>query len=278
MNFFKIEEFTDSCRNASIRLIQDLPSDVGTRIVPNRKVLRHGTETRMVEFHLKDRRQPGLLDKKHFSYGVIYDPQCRYHQWKKRMGGPNNILVRFYANRQRIYDKAGDVIEALWQEMQKAEPVLNEFIAYQNPQMIGIFRFFDARSQLELEEEIYQGFLELIPYWHSRYSAVIDSYGVNLTKEEVKEIIAGRRKFQPSGPRFQFSSTEYCRHVPEWLRQKVFLRDGFECLKCGSADRLNADHIIPVANGGRTTIENLQTLCAPCNSQKGSRNQIDYRK
>jgi 5-methylcytosine-specific restriction endonuclease McrA len=32
---------------------------------------------------------------------------------------------------------------------------------------------------------------------------------------------------------------------------------------------LHADHILAVANGGKTTLENLQTLCRQCNLGKG---------
>ena len=32
---------------------------------------------------------------------------------------------------------------------------------------------------------------------------------------------------------------------------------------------LHADHILAVANDGKTTLENLQTLCQDCNLGKG---------
>jgi len=35
--------------------------------------------------------------------------------------------------------------------------------------------------------------------------------------------------------------------------------------------RLHSDHIVPIARGGKTTWENLQTLCASCNLRKGAR-------
>ena len=55
------------------------------------------------------------------------------------------------------------------------------------------------------------------------------------------------------------------------LRKKVFQRDGFRCKFCGSLDALTADHIIPEARGGKTTLDNLQTLCMTCNLRKGVR-------
>jgi 5-methylcytosine-specific restriction endonuclease McrA len=53
------------------------------------------------------------------------------------------------------------------------------------------------------------------------------------------------------------------------------MRDRFRCLACGRSPathlnvELHADHILAVANDGKTTLENLQTLCQDCNLGKG---------
>lgn len=66
-----------------------------------------------------------------------------------------------------------------------------------------------------------------------------------------------------------------CRDVRPGLRFKVFRRDRFRCIACGRSPathlgvELHADHILAVANGGKTTLENLQTLCQECNLGKG---------
>lgn len=267
---FTINDVAQSCREAMNQLLPDLPPEVSERLKLQRVVQRHGTEARMFLYHIWDKHQPSLLDYHHFAYGVVYDSICRYHR--------SPLVLRFYANRHRLYDKKESVIPALWTELKIAEKVLYDFQADENEQMIGIFRYFDATTIEELTEQIYQGFLELIPYWHSRYAAVIDNYGANLTRADVEAVIAGRKKFQPSGARSSAARTEYSRHVPSRLRAQVFARDGGRCLKCGAITDLHADHIVPVSLGGLTVLDNLQTLCARENLSKGNRESEDYRK
>ncbi len=55
------------------------------------------------------------------------------------------------------------------------------------------------------------------------------------------------------------------------LQKRVFERDAYRCLHCGTHLDLCADHIQPESKGGATELDNLQTLCRPCNSRKGSR-------
>jgi 5-methylcytosine-specific restriction endonuclease McrA len=56
------------------------------------------------------------------------------------------------------------------------------------------------------------------------------------------------------------------------LRFEVFHRDGYRCQACGRGSQenvqLRVDHIIPVDWGGKTELDNLQTLCEECNSGK----------
>ena len=49
------------------------------------------------------------------------------------------------------------------------------------------------------------------------------------------------------------------------------------CLCCGKRRKLTADHVIPVSKGGTSNISNIQPLCGPCNSSKGTK-RTDYRR
>jgi 5-methylcytosine-specific restriction endonuclease McrA len=58
--------------------------------------------------------------------------------------------------------------------------------------------------------------------------------------------------------------------IPESVRLFVWQRDKGQCVKCGSRERLEFDHIIPVASGGSSTERNVQLLCESCNRSKGA--------
>lgn len=55
------------------------------------------------------------------------------------------------------------------------------------------------------------------------------------------------------------------------LRAFVISRDGSLCVRCGSAERLVADHIISRRNGGSHHPDNLQCLCDSCNARKAGK-------
>lgn len=51
------------------------------------------------------------------------------------------------------------------------------------------------------------------------------------------------------------------------------LRAGGSCERCGSSLNrgFHGDHVRPFAQGGTTTLNNGQALCASCNLKKGAR-------
>lgn len=59
--------------------------------------------------------------------------------------------------------------------------------------------------------------------------------------------------------------------IPVEVRFFVFERDGYRCVECGTCEDLTIDHIYPKSLGGADTVDNLQTLCRPCNCRKGAR-------
>ncbi len=95
--------------------------------------------------------------------------------------------------------------------------------------------------------------------------AVTDS---TLPVERVQRTLPHR----PRGPRAEDS-----RHIPIGLRYNVLSRDHFRCVLCGRSPAthhglvLHVDHVIPMARGGKTRIDNLRPLCQDCNIGKASK-------
>lgn len=60
----------------------------------------------------------------------------------------------------------------------------------------------------------------------------------------------------------------------KFSRVNVFGRDQFTCQYCKGqpgTPSLTYDHVIPRAQGGKTTWENIATACLECNAKKGNR-------
>ncbi len=60
--------------------------------------------------------------------------------------------------------------------------------------------------------------------------------------------------------------------ISKKVRFEVFKRDRFTCTYCGKRPpevMLELEHIVPVADGGADTIDNLTTSCTDCNRGKG---------
>lgn len=73
--------------------------------------------------------------------------------------------------------------------------------------------------------------------------------------------------------------SDFGEYPDDWdeLRQRIYLRDGYQCTSCGKlggvngSAELHAHHIVSPANGGTHTPSNLQTLCASCHSNEHGR-------
>jgi hypothetical protein len=58
--------------------------------------------------------------------------------------------------------------------------------------------------------------------------------------------------------------------IPERVRHEVWRRDQGRCVDCGSRERLEFDHIIPVSKGGSNTARNIELRCEACNRRKSA--------
>jgi hypothetical protein len=58
--------------------------------------------------------------------------------------------------------------------------------------------------------------------------------------------------------------------IPDEVKTYVWQRDHGRCVRCGTDEALEFDHVIPVALGGSSSARNLQLLCEGCNRAKGA--------
>ena len=94
--------------------------------------------------------------------------------------------------------------------------------------------------------------------------------------KEIKDIIF--KINQKRGNYYSDSQTweSICRvergKVTNRMRFSIYQRDHYRCQKCGRrTNDLEVDHIIPISKGGKSTYDNLQTLCHRCNVRKGAK-------
>lgn len=76
---------------------------------------------------------------------------------------------------------------------------------------------------------------------------------------------------------------ELIKNKPEWkaARQACLERDAWTCVNCEATEGLEVDHIIPLsvvlADEATaylaTDLDNLQTLCGPCNKAKAAKQE-----
>jgi 5-methylcytosine-specific restriction endonuclease McrA len=60
----------------------------------------------------------------------------------------------------------------------------------------------------------------------------------------------------------------------KYSRMSIFRRDNFQCQYCGvgfTRQELTVDHILPRAQGGKSTWLNIVAACKPCNWKKADR-------
>ena len=59
-------------------------------------------------------------------------------------------------------------------------------------------------------------------------------------------------------------------YIPSEVKLNVWRRDQGKCVECGSKEKLEYDHIIPISKGGSNTDRNVQLLCQACNRKKAA--------
>ncbi|MFH1651612.1 MAG: YDG/SRA domain-containing protein [Chloroflexota bacterium] len=124
-----------------------------------------------------------------------------------------------------------------------------------NPELVRVF------EKLHRGIWVYNGLFVLIDAWQEKINnrnvlkfklELIDSVNYTANSEQNEKVIL-----------------EHNRLIPPKIKLEVWQRDKGRCVKCGSANNLHFDHIIPFSRGGSSLVaENIQLLCARHNIAK----------
>lgn len=138
-------------------------------------------------------------------------------------------------------------------------------------------RGFDIGRSLEIERAA-------SPHWRSPHLALFHTgpgrsvpvlklrSGCVVIPKDMSQVPTGYLGEEKPDERRTEQKSFFRTPIPWRLRFRVMQRDNRRCRVCGlTADdgvRMEVDHIVPVAKGGKTVESNLWVLCQPCNGGK----------
>tara|TARA_B100001123_G_scaffold192735_1_gene219801 strand:- start:327 stop:725 length:399 start_codon:yes stop_codon:yes gene_type:complete len=88
--------------------------------------------------------------------------------------------------------------------------------------------------------------------------------------EEVRNFLEDKSGSEVFGKKAEYELRKR-KPISQNVKDKVWNRDGGRCVECGSKEKLEFDHIIPLSKGGASTYRNIQLLCEHCNRSKSDR-------
>ena len=132
-------------------------------------------------------------------------------------------------------------------------------------------------NSLIYKEENFLINVSLEVYYRSNSGRVYDSNGENYTFDELVNLY----NEWMNGKRYEETKKQERQIMNDDIRYNVLKRDNYTCQICGATVKdgvkLHVDHIIPVSEGGKTVMSNLQTLCDRCNLGKSNKTNEDFK-
>ena len=119
----------------------------------------------------------------------------------------------------------------------------------------GLVQYYDAKSK--------DGTKEWECYLSSGRTGRMDTDDVKLCLSQLSGYIINASNVEPVDPNRYFTSKQ---------REEIWNKSEKKCRQCGislTSTNFHADHIKPHSEGGPTTVDNGQVLCALCNFRKG---------
>jgi hypothetical protein len=103
-------------------------------------------------------------------------------------------------------------------------------------------------------------------------------------RERLEEYMSAIRKFETSQKKPVGRSYKTADGDDVWscYQYVLYHRDDLRCQHCGRNEfelddaSLHMDHVVPLAKGGETCLNNLQLLCSECNARKGTKKEEEF--
>ena len=116
-------------------------------------------------------------------------------------------------------------------------------------------------------------------YWQDKYKEkLIKVHGTHWRKA-FNDIMQKTRTLKASLKKRSRDSDVFCNITITDLREMILEVYGTKCNYCKlflNKKNMVCDHIIPIFNKGESTKENLQFICARCNTRKGPLTDEEY--
>ncbi len=151
-------------------------------------------------------------------------------------------------------------------------PIVESMDAYSNEHLSDIAHQFAKVLKLEIDETVAARIarssdgtpLDIL----NRIRHIRDYAHIKNSSEKISADIATEALKLLSSAEFEKESDNGRQAIPSEVRREVWRRDEGRCVKCGSRENLEFDHIIPVSRGGSNTARNIELLCENCNRLK----------
>jgi hypothetical protein len=172
----------------------------------------------------------------------------KYEMWRSKKVSDK---IKDYAGEKIILDLK--IQGPIWQ-LSKSEPVILTFVG----------------NMLELSSP----YVHILLFQNCFYYVKKDH-----TPEELKLLVfeaadKDRIKFERLKSKYYSESSQEIKfnrpRISEEVRIAVWRRDEGKCVRCGSRENLEYDHIIPISQGGSNTVRNIELLCEKCNRAKSN--------
>jgi 5-methylcytosine-specific restriction endonuclease McrA len=164
---------------------------------------------------------------------------------------PANIVIPINQMGGMTDEQIGQYARLLIQEARLCEALeLSEIIAFLNLRHVALDELSD---------------------WFTELQEFEDNENIKNTLALIEQEIESKQRRKKA----KASKAEKRREIRsnyEKLLVQIGRRDGFACAQCGiSANDVQVDHIVPLAEGGSNDLDNLQLLCPACNSRKSDK-------